>query len=201
MQLHTHVLDAQSRHLVAACVTTLVMSAQSALAAPIWSWSFDETEFFIERGDSLVLHATLRSDPSSVDASEITGVSAIFTGDLQKTFRFTFGPTGDSSDFGLELLGLILSPGAEVPFVYGILKPKGGAAPGVYLADPASLGLAFDGVPLEQRFSTGTFSVSLSVPEPPAVALIAIGIAGAACAGIFRRRGRVRALNQRAQNP
>jgi hypothetical protein len=170
----------------------MVISAQSALASPIWSWSFDETEYFVQRGDSLVLHATLRSDPSSLDELPITGISAMFTGDLQKAFRFTFGPTLDSREFGLELLGVTLTAGAEIPFVYGILRPRRGAAPGTYAADPATLGLAFEGVPLEQRFSTSTFRVTASVPEPPLVVLVGIGVVGAIRAGMIGRHRRSR---------
>ena len=165
--------------------------APAMLDVPPWSWSFDETAYVIDPRESVVVNATLRND--SPDALHITGVSASFGGDLQKEFRFTFGPTGSSSDFGLELLELTLPPGAEVPFVYGILRPRGFVAPGLYPADPAALGLLLEGHDHAQRFSDNTFTIQMNVPEPSPATLLLTGLGAALGLGIVRLRRGTRA--------
>jgi hypothetical protein len=163
----------------ALAVATLLTTPSLARADLVWSWSFDQTQYTVSPSDSIVVRATLRNDPSSTaDLGPIEGVNAIFAGDLQKTYNFTFGPTGNSTGFGIDLLGLDLAPGQSAPFVYGILTPIGGAAPpGVYPADPATLGLELSGqVFLPEQSSTNTFTVRV-VPEPPGLLLLCVGLA------------------------
>jgi hypothetical protein len=199
IDVHTRwILQFATISVVGLCISSTAAHASSlALDTVVWSWSFDQTSYTIGSSDSVPIHATLRNDVSSTDDLRITGVGASFTGDLQKTFDFTFGPTGDSSDFGLEFVGVTLSPGAELPFVFGILTPIGGAAPlGTYLADPAFLNLVLDSVATGPRYSENTFSVTV-VPEPSLMAQMIVGlIAGVA----LRRRSRSRRTDDRVQS-
>lgn len=165
---------------ILALVWVLGLAPLAARAVVIWSWSFDQTEYVVGPSDSIIVHATLLNDPSSTEAlQQIEGVSAFFTGDLQKTYGFTFGPTGDSSEFSTQFFSVDLAPGETFSFVWGILTPIGGAvAPGIYAADPASLGLDLPGADLAQMEPTNTFRVRV-VPEPPAVILLLTAILGA----------------------
>lgn len=174
------------------CVLILIQSTlthASVITAedPLWSWSFDETEFVIGPSESIVIEATIYNDASSTMDMSILGVGASFTGDLQKTFDFTFGPTGDDVDFGIDFVGLTIPPGGAVPFVFGILTPIDGLAPvGEYFADPASLSLNVNGVFSDPRFSTNTFTVKV-VPEPSLILQMALG--ALASARFWRRAG------------
>lgn len=168
--------------LVALCAAVLVAGAQSAWGSVILSWSFDETEFSISRGDGrpIVVHATLRSDPLS-DAVLITGVGASETGDLQKSFHFQFG--------SLVPRPLALLPGTHVHFVWGSLTPIGTPAPGQYRSDAgAFLGLQLAGVGYELFVVDSPFTVT--VAEPPVTALFGVGVTAAISMGLvgWRRR-------------
>jgi hypothetical protein len=143
---------------------------------PQWSWSFDETHFLIEPSESVVIHATIYNDASSIMDMSILGVGAGFSGDLQKTFHFTFGPTGNSGDFGTDFIGLTIPPGGVAPFVFGILTPIGGMAPeGTYFADPAFLNFNVNGLFSGPRYSTNTFTVTV-VAEPSLPLQMALGL-------------------------
>ena len=174
---------------------TLLLAPASSRADLIWSWSFDQTEYHVKPTDPIIVNATLFNDPSSTQDIENMGFGASFTGDLQKTFHFTFGPTGNSSDFGLEFIGLVLAPGDSFPFVFGLLKPISGVAPeGVYPADLASMTLVPPAADPEMQFSTNTFSITVAnhvnppppVPEPATWWLFGAGLLG--CLGIRRAR-------------
>jgi hypothetical protein len=142
--------------------------------------------------DSITVHATLFNDHSWTEDIRVQSVGASFTGDLRKTFHFTFGPTGDSSQFSLQFLGIDLSPGASFPFVWGILTPVGGAAaPGVYPADPALLGLRlpdglFTSMPPLDAF------VARVVSEPPQLSLLLGAIAATLLAAALRGKSGIR---------
>ena len=157
---------------------SLLASPTVASAAPIWSWEFDVTHYTVDADDSIVLTATLFNSPSSTEQLTTFG-GASFTGDLQKVYDFTFGPTGDSSDFGTEFIGMNLAPGESLPFVLGILTPIGGQAPpGIHpFCCEASLVFGSD-TGLTSQSPTNTFVVEVTaVPEPPHILLLALAAA------------------------
>jgi len=184
--------------MIAVGFTVSLLLAPARSGADVnWFWSFDQTAYVVNPADTIIVHATLSNDPSSTqNLRNVEGVSAIFSGDLQKTYDFTFGPTGNSSEFSLQFFGLDIAPGQNAPFVYGILTPIGGVAPeGFYLADPATVGLDLPGADLEQKFSTNTFSITVNdnvcphpiIPEPSGFILFSTGIIGLVSGAWLRR--------------
>ena len=153
-----------------------VLAAPSVVFAdPIWSWSFDQTEYFVSSSDSIVLHATLFNSPLSTESLTRASVPASFTGDLQAIYDFTFGPTGNSSEFFFQFLGLNVGPGESFPFVVGILTPIGGSAPaGIHpFCCEAHFTFGSD-TTLESKAPLNTFQIS--VPEPALVGLLGAGM-------------------------
>lgn len=176
------------RLLVLVCCVLGVLHVPSVAASPVsladpdWSWSFDRTRYSVEPTDSIVVKGTVFNAPTSSVDLLIDGVGASFGGDLQKTYRFTFGPTGNSSEFSLQFLGQHILPDTAFPFVFGILTPRGGAAPlGTYPADPAFIGFQLAGIGYEIRYATNTFDVV--VPDASLPGLVAIGLGA-----VLRRR-------------
>jgi hypothetical protein len=169
-------------------VPALMITPSTVRADIVWSWSFDQAAYVVGPSDSIIVRATLFNEPSSTeDLKQIQGVGAIFSGDLQKTYNFTFGPTGNSSEFSLQFFGVDLAPGQSYPFIYGSLTPIGGAAsPGIYPADPATIGLDLPGTASVQTNSLNTFSVQV-VPEPSTMFLFGTGVA-CLTAGRLRRK-------------
>jgi hypothetical protein len=149
-----------------------------------WSWRFDQTSFVVGPSDWILLTATatIINNPGAVPFAG--GVSANFSGDLQKIYSFTFGRTG--SDFGEEFFGERLFPGQEISFLFGVLTPISTVKPGTYRADPATLG--FHGV---NKLSENTFTIVV-VPEPPTIAVLTLGIL-LVHGGTFVRKWRGRA--------
>jgi hypothetical protein len=160
-------------------VSILLLAPLAARAAIIWSWSFDQTEYVVGPSDSIIVHATLLNDLSSTENLQIEGAGANFGGDLQKIYDFTFGPTGNSSEFSTQFFGVDLAPGETSSFVWGILTPIGAVAPGIYPADPAILGLQLPSIGVVEMEPSNTFLVRVVVPEPPAVVLLLTAILGA----------------------
>ena len=161
-----------------ACVATPAMAA----AEPIWSWAFDETLHVVGSSEAIILEATLFNSPQSTEpVTEVGGAS--FTGDLQKIYAFTFGPTGNSLDFRDQFAGMHVSPGASFSFVLGILTPIGGVAPNGLHPFCCETAIAIGnegGVTLQGP--ENTFAVQ--VAEPSVAVLLGIGIA----LGVFLRR-------------
>jgi hypothetical protein len=177
----------KSRTSIPLCFLIGVLGAPSVVSADaIWFWSFDQTEYEVSASDSIVLHATLFNSPLSTESVTRAWVPASFTGDLQKIYDFTFGPTGDSSEFFLQFEGLNVGPGESFPFVVGILTPIGGSAPaGIHpFCCEAHLTFGSD-TTLESQAPLNAFRIL--VPEPPLV-----GLLGAGLLAILSARRRVR---------
>jgi hypothetical protein len=161
---------------IPSCFLLCLLAAPSvAFADAIWFWSFDQTEYVVSSSDSVVLHATLFNSPLSTESLTRASVPASFTGDLQKVYDFTFGPTGNSSEFFFQFEGLNVEPGASFPFVVGILTPIGGSAPvGIHpFCCEAHLTFGSD-TTLESQAPVNTFQIR--VPEPPLVGLLGAGM-------------------------
>jgi PEP-CTERM motif len=172
---------------ILALLPPLLVSVPSVASADtIWSWSFDQTEFVAGPSDSIVLHATLfNSSLSTEPLTETDGAS--FTGDLQKIYDFTFGPTGDSSEYGLQFSGLNVGPGESFPFVVGILTPIGGSAPIGTHPFCCEAHLGFGSVSSSAFLPPlNTFEIHV-VPEPPMIALFGVSL----LALVWLRRPRV----------
>jgi hypothetical protein len=169
-----------SRLCLLACIT-LLATPRVVSALPIWSWEFDQTHYTVDADDSIVLTATLFNDPSSTEPITTSG-GASFTGDLQKVYSFTFGPTGNSSDFSDQFIGMNVAPGESFPFVLGILTPIGGLAPlGIHpFCCEASLTFG-NAEGLSSQSPTNTFEIEVAdVDEPPFTLLIALAAAALA---------------------
>ena len=155
----------------------LLLDSSAARAVVIWSWSFDQTEYVVGPADTIIVGVTLLNEPSSTENLHIEGVSASFTGDLQKIYDFAWGPF--VSSLLLERLDLV--PGESFPFLWGTLTPIPGAiAQGVYPALPeASLALDLPGTDNDLGWvaPTNTFQVRV-VPEPSSLFLIGSGLIG-----------------------
>jgi hypothetical protein len=151
----------------------------------IWSWSFDQTEYAVSSSESVVLHATLFNSALSTESLTAASVPASFTGDLQAIYDFTFGPTGNSSEFFFQFQGLNVGPGESFPFVVGILTPIGGSAPvGIHpFCCEAHLTFGSD-TTLKTEAPLNTFQIR--VPEPPLIGLLAAGVL--AFRSVHRRR-------------
>ena len=164
------------RTLIASFFLVGVVGAPAGVSAdPIWFWSFDQTEYGVSSTDSVVLRATLFNSPLSTEPLTRSG-GASFTGDLQAIYDFTFGPTGNSSEYSLQFAGLNVGPGESFPFVVGILTPIGGSAPvGIHpFCCEAHLAFGSDTI-LEFKEPMNTFQIL--VPEPPFVGLLGAGVA------------------------
>jgi hypothetical protein len=158
-------------------LVALMGTPTSVSADMIWSWSFDETEIVVGPSDSIILRATLFNSPLSTESITQSGPPS-FTGDLQYIYDFTFGPTGDSSDWGSEFAGFSVAPGESFPFVLGILTPIGGSAPlGVHpFCCEAHLVFGSD-TTLSSEAPLNTFEIHVvPVPEPSLVGLVAVGV-------------------------
>jgi hypothetical protein len=161
---------------IPSCFLLCLLGAPSVVFADvIWSWSFDQTEYVVSSSDPVVLHATLFNSPLSTESLTRASVPASFTGDLQKIYDFTFGPTGDSSEFFFQFQGLNVEPGGSFPFVVGILTPIGGSAPvGIHpFCCEAHFTFGSD-TTLEAQAPVNTFQIR--VPEPPLVGLLGAGM-------------------------
>lgn len=146
-----------------------------ASAAPIWSWTFDDTHYTVDTDDSIVLSATLFNSPLSTEPITTAG-GASFTGDLQKIYAFTFGPTGNSGDFNDQFIGMNVEPGDSFAFVLGILTPIGGSAPPGTHPFCCEASLSFGtAAGLTAAAPSNTFVVEVSaVDEPPYILLLAL---------------------------
>jgi hypothetical protein len=197
--LSIHCVQSHRIHRITAlCALAVCMVSSPGLASPVtledpqWSWSFDSINYVTDPFTPIVVRATFRNDVSSTMDMLLGGAGASFSGDLQKTFDFAFGPTGNSGDFGLDFIGRTIEPGGELSFVFGILTPIGGRAPlGTYPADPAFLNLAVNGVSSGPRFPTNTFSVTV-VPEPSTLAQVTLALLLFCGARVYRIRERSR---------
>jgi hypothetical protein len=178
-------------------LTCLALLGQPSVAsaAPIWSWEFDVTHHTVDADDSIVLSATLFNSALSTEPITTSG-GASFTGDLQQIYSFTFGSTGNSSEFSNQFIGMSVEPGESFSFVLGILTPIGGHAPPGTHPFCCQASLTFGtAAGLTEEPPSNTFVVEVSeVSEPPSILLLALA---AAVLTINRYRGLAVYLNTR----
>ncbi|HZI79622.1 MAG TPA: hypothetical protein VFD69_08915 [Vicinamibacterales bacterium] len=146
----------------------LLSTPSTGSADTIWSWSFDETHFVVGPTDSVVVHATVFNSPLSTEPLVKTG-GASFTGDLQKTYDFEFGPEA-------QFLGLSLDPGDSFSFVLGTLTPISPPVPIGTYPFCCEAHLAFGSAGSSDFLPPlNTFEIEV-VPEPPMWALWSVGV-------------------------
>ncbi len=139
-----------------------VLSSSHCLAQGTFSWSFDQTVYWVGPSEKIVLSATLEnltSNPIFIDS-----VGGIFNGNFQKTYNFT--PDDSLSGRTVPTLGTL-------EFQYGVLTPVGGfVIPGTYKSDPAFL--VINGGP-DTIASKKHFDVQV-VPEPEPGTIVLLGL-------------------------
>jgi hypothetical protein len=163
--------ESMLRHtsIVALIVAIIQLSTPSTASADtIWAWSFNETNFVVGPTDSIVLQATVSNSPLSTEPIMRIGGGS-FTGDLQATYDFEFGPI-------TPFLGLSLNPGDDFSFVLGTLRPIGGSVPVGTYPFCCEAHLEFGSVSSSTSLPPlNTFQIEV-VPEPPTWALCGIGV-------------------------
>jgi hypothetical protein len=144
-----------------AVILVLLVCARSQASDSVY-WNFDRTSYTVTPTDTIEITATLVNDMSGHFLTNVGGAS--FTGDMQLSYDFTFGPAGEN--FGTQFIGLSLAPGESFQFVWGNLTPINGfVPPGTYGPDPAFLEVG------GRQLSPGNFFEVVVVPEPSVVAL------------------------------
>jgi hypothetical protein len=160
--------------IAAVVLASIQLSAPStASAETMWWWSFNETNFVVGPTDSVVLQATVFNSPLSTEPIMRIGGGS-FTGDLQATYDFEWGPYP-------PFLGLSIEPGDQFSFLLGTLRPIGGSVPiGTHpfcCEAHLEFGTASSSVSLPP---TNTFEIQVIenhvVPEPPTWALCGVGV-------------------------
>src|SRR5262245_32405556 len=113
----------------------ITLGCVNTQAAVNWYWDFDQTLYTVSPTESIVVTVSLHNDPSSTGQLTAAGTGGSFTGDMQKSYNFSWGWNGS------EFAGLDLPPGGSFHFTWGTLTPiKGFVLPGTYGPDPASFG-------------------------------------------------------------
>lgn len=173
------------------------LSAQGTLNL---HWQFDQMVYTVEPWAKLEIRATLFNDPTSTASLAFdsigAGVGGSFTGDLQKTYTFTWGPTSMPTDYWKQFAGLNLAPGQSFGYVVGKLAPIGGyASPGTYdfaRDNYTDLSITPFGHPELLLLPRNSFTIQV-IPEPAPLACLALGalgLTGHLGASLRGRRGR-----------
>jgi len=149
----------------------MAIAASSTFSQGNLAWYFNNEHYTVTPSETIQVFATVTN--SFEVPITIGGYSGSFSGELQKSYKYTFNP--------YEMLGTVPAMGVR-SFEFGVLTPVGGfVSPGKYYSDPAwyDFGLGIQG-------SDNAFDIVV-VPEPTVLEFAGIGMAVSSGRWVLRR--------------